>query len=181
MCTEERQCSGSLKSGLKLCLCFHCSVLPKCLTAAREKKHHHKGFLYDGIIHTCYHNICLFKKNLLKYLHSPRCNLFPLRRKYSVYTMLCFYNPTKCFCVIPIGTNMSMKSYTAYWRWTLYLHNASGVEKHVWCDWSVGLEVNVGAGTQSEKRHFLSECLCVRSTCSFSCKPVNFICVLCCS
>lgn len=25
--------------------------------------------------------------------------------------MLFFYNPTKCFCVIPIGTNMSMKSF----------------------------------------------------------------------
>ena len=83
-------------------------------------------------------------------MHSHRCNLFPLNRKYSVYTMLFFDNPARCFCVIPIGTNTSMKSYIAYWRWTLYVHNASGVVKHVWCDWSDDLEVNVVAGIQSE-------------------------------
>lgn len=39
-----------------VCLCFHCPVLlhPSNI-AARERKHHHKGFLYDGIIHTLHY------------------------------------------------------------------------------------------------------------------------------
>lgn len=49
MRTEETQCKLGITAWL----------YP---AAAREKKHHHRGFLYDGMIHTCYHIICLFLK-----------------------------------------------------------------------------------------------------------------------
>lgn len=63
-------------------------------------------------------------------------HLFPLHREYSVYTMLFFYNPTKCFCVIPDGTNMSIKPlYRVFEDGLCYLHNATGVGEHVMCDW----------------------------------------------
>lgn len=101
--------------------------------------------------------------------------------------MLFFYNnPAKCFCVIPIGTNMSTKPYTTYRRQTLDVsaqckwswENMSGVT------WSVGPGGECSGrdtvvGKKKARRHLPSECPCVRSTYSVDCKTANFyLCVV---